>query len=380
MSRTVFILGAGASAKAGAPVMSNFITIATELARSGQLSETDQEAFNLVFKARTQLQSVFSKATVNLNNVESLFGAFEMATLLGKLGDLKSEEIKRLAPSIVRLISRTIERRLLLPVKRGNSMDMPEQILAPVPYPEFGELLKELVSGTTRGAYSPPVSVITFNYDLALDFALFREGIPISYCLNAEHPAGGIDFLKLHGSLNWARCSTCHAVIPWGIDEYLRKYSWGPFIETPNVLLEVSAHFGALNHCNLPIVSDPVIVPPTWNKGKYHAELASVWKSAAQHLAEAENIFVIGYSLPGADEFFKYFYALGSVGSAILNTFWIIDPAADDVGARFGEILGSHAKSNDCFKAQRLEFGAAISAIRDRLGLGGARARGASYR
>jgi hypothetical protein len=38
-----------------------------------------------------------------------------------------------------------------------------------------------------------------------------------------------------------------------------------------------------------------------------------VWRTAAQHLSEAEHIFIIGYSLPETDQFFRYLYGLGTV-------------------------------------------------------------------
>jgi hypothetical protein len=41
--------------------------------------------------------------------------------------------------------------------------------------------------------------------------------------------------------------------------------------------------------------------------GNAHTGLSSVWRAAATHLAEAENVFIIGYSLPDTDEFFRYF-------------------------------------------------------------------------
>ena len=59
----------------------------------------------------------------------------------------------------------------------------------------------------------------------------------------------------------------------------------------------------------------PVIVPPAWNKADYHHTLSKVWSRSASELEEAEYIFVIGYSLPPTDAFFKLLYALGTVGS-----------------------------------------------------------------
>ena len=81
-----------------------------------------------------------------------------------------------------------------------------------------------------------------------------------------------------------------------------------------------------LTHCDVPRSRDPVIVPPTWNKTQYHHEIAAVWQNTARHLSEAENIFVVGYSLPERDQFFRYLFALGTVGDALVRRFWVFDP------------------------------------------------------
>ena len=73
-------------------------------------------------------------------------------------------------------------------------------------------------------------------------------------------------------------------------------------------------------------------------KTEYHNSLSIVWKKAAQLLSEAENIFVIGYSLPESDSFFRYLYGLGTVGDFMLKRFWIFDPdQSGAVKSRFEE-------------------------------------------
>ena len=90
---------------------------------------------------------------------------------------------------------------------------------------------------------------------------------------------------------------------------------------------------------------EPVLVPPTWNKTEHHSALSSVWNRAARELGEAENIFVIGYSLPLSDAFFRYLYALGAVGEATLKRFWVFNPDnSGEVGDRFVKLLGPGAR------------------------------------
>jgi len=83
----VFILGAGASREAGGPLMGDFLDHAEELSHN---SDVDHEAFDLVFRGIKELQVVHSKAFLDINNVESVMAAFEMAKLFGRLGDMAS--------------------------------------------------------------------------------------------------------------------------------------------------------------------------------------------------------------------------------------------------------------------------------------------------
>jgi len=62
---------------------------------------------------------------------------------------------------------------------------------------------------------------------------------------------------------------------------------------------------------------------------------------AAVVLSQSENIFVIGYSLPSTDSFFRYLYALGSQSKTLIQRFWVFDPDKHGkVEARFREMIG----------------------------------------
>lgn len=106
--KTVFILGAGASVGAGVPVMGNFIDVAEDLMRGADLGP-DKHAFDLVFKGIRNLNRVFEKSALDTRNLEAVFVAFEMGKLLGRLGDLSTDELQNLPNAMVQLIVRTIE-------------------------------------------------------------------------------------------------------------------------------------------------------------------------------------------------------------------------------------------------------------------------------
>jgi hypothetical protein len=130
--------------------------------------------------------------------------------------------------------------------------------------------------------------------------------------------------------------------------------------------LDIGSLLHKFDHCGKTVEADPVIVPPTWNKTQHHADIAGVWRTAAAHLAEAENIFVIGYSLPPTDQFFRYLYALGTVGDVRLKRLWVFDPdTSGALEARFRELLGP--TSTRRFEMKPKRFSEAVEVIRTAL-------------
>jgi len=336
MSEIVFILGAGASKEAGAPVIADFLDKAEELLKSGK-SDKYKEDFERVFDARSKLPAVHSKAQLDLDNIESIFATLEMGRLVNRLPNIESASIKPLLVSIRRLIVKTLEQTISYPV-RGR------RLLPGNSYHQFASLIKDLV------AKGHACSIITFNYDYALDYALNFNGIAADYCLSETKKEGVIPLIKLHGSLNWARCPKCGDIIPWYIKDYMARINPMVLDETINeyVYLGIGAqlHKSGIKHCGTDVEPDPVIVPPTWDKTEYHQALSEVWGRAASELSTATNIFVSGYSLSETDLFFRYLFALGSVGQALIKRFWVFDPDMSNVvNERFRNLIGPQIKA-----------------------------------
>ncbi|HEX3069786.1 MAG TPA: hypothetical protein VHX14_14550 [Thermoanaerobaculia bacterium] len=347
MATSVFILGAGASAAAGVPLMANFLDVAQDLFRANKV--LNRESFEIVFDAIGVLPQVHSKAALDVDNVESVFSAFEMAQILGVFGDYRESQISNLDSAMRAVITETVEKSMPLPTKK---VDGHTYVVAPPPYDEFADLVERILE---RGQ---SCSVITFNYDLACDFAFDRNNISVEYALG--DPSPGVPLLKLHGSLNWARCPRCQHIIPWHLSEYLSKRSWPTADLAKTVQLSLSSQLPNMTHCDAAVASGSVIVPPTWGKTSQHLSLTNVWRRAARELSEAENIFVIGYSMPPSDAFFKYLWALGTVGKTRIRRFWVFNPDPT-VGPRFRELVGPAVQSK--FQHIQDTFASAIPAI-----------------
>lgn len=351
MSRTVFILGAGASRESGGPLISDFLDIAYELRRKG-LTGPDAQSFDLVFDAIAELQSIHSKSTLDLDNIEAVFAAFEMLNLFGKqLASFTEEQIQNLGPSIRRVIVRVLETQIRLPVTRSSGAGV--KVEPPPPYQAFANLLMQMQSEDRDS-----VTVITFNYDLALDYAFHFLNVPVDYCLDSANRKGHVQIMKLHGSLNWARFAGNKAAVAWPLESFLSRHSWPLLTPGEPVPLLLASHLSDFKMGDESALPDPVIVPPTWNKTQYQNQIAPVWRRASLHLSAAENIFVMGYSLPETDPFFRYLYALGTLGKVPLKRFWVFDPnPTEEFRSRYEKLLGLRAKNR--FRIFRMAFGEA---------------------
>jgi hypothetical protein len=355
MSNVVFILGAGASKQAGAPLMANFLDVSTDLLRANRVGESKVH-FERVFTAIGGLQAVHSKAQLDLNNIESIFTALELGRIIQRVPGMASEAIAETIGSLKELIVKTLETTIPFPTRKS-------WIGVPKPYEAFGELIKYLA---TEAFPTQTSSILTFNYDVAADMALFRAGLGPNYVIESSpHTNSAVDLLKLHGSLNWATETEGRRIRPLHLHHYFQKYSIMGFEESGEITMPIGSqlreYFGRHAQPPVQVEAEPVIVPPSWNKADYHHALSNVWAAAARHLSEAEHIFIAGYSLPETDSFFRHLFALGSVGKAALRRLVVFNPD-QAVDSRFRSLLGPGALAR--YEFHPLTFEESINFVR----------------
>jgi len=334
MSNIVFILGAGCSNPAGAPLINEFLDTAHRLHTMGEVT-AQSEHFERVFRAIGSLQLVHSKAQLDLNNIETIFNAFEIANTIRKLPGFPPDEIPRVIQSLKEVIVTTIQKTMVFPVVQAR-------LAIPSPYDSFAELLSYL---TLEAKPTQTISIITFNYDVAIDVALYLSGIRYDYCIQ-DTECSGIPLLKLHGSLNWASRTIDNAIIPLTFNEYFKYYRISFPHDRRSATIPIGSqlkeHFS--KHSQQQVNNEPFIVPPTWSKAEHYSSINSVWARAASDLGEAQYIFIIGYSLPETDVFFRLLYALGTVSDAPLKDIQIFNPNPD-IQQRFESMIGPGAKA-----------------------------------
>lgn len=317
---TVLVMGAGASVHAGGPTMMNFLdrAEAVRALHGSNMASKDAEAFDTVFKGAASLQIAQAKSQIDLLNIESLFSAFEMADMLG----IELAGSDRHAEAIRRVIYRTLQYEMALtiePVRRHE-----QWVVTPARYyNEFAGFLESNPGHVLRP------TIITFNYDIGLDYAFYYNAIDIDYGFGTCTARNPIKLLKLHGSLNWA--DTADRVQAIDLGAYIGAMDLTG--ADRRLVVDLTPGLEKLGGDGLPF-----IVPPTWNKWNHQARISQVWSEAAKALKGAERLAIIGYSLPETDQFFRYLFALGVMGDTRIKEVLVVDPAPA-AHHRFQELL-----------------------------------------
>src|SRR5258708_8432292 len=231
--RNVYTLGAGFSADANAPLLYNFLDKSRQLLDdpASGLDDSEREEFATVFEFRRKMAQAREKVKLDLDNIEELFGLVEMQQRLGRSDSkIRNATVYLSAKTLELMISKGTTRQEIIfdpnsqvtgsrEVLQSYEMDTHSGYTPP----KFRLDMYDLFAMLIAGKFDPKDkrahrrnAVISFNYDLVLDHALMRAGIPISYHLPAQHlspPAlgrpEGLPLLKLHGSTNWGVCSKC---------------------------------------------------------------------------------------------------------------------------------------------------------------------------
>lgn len=322
MAKLLILLGAGASKLTGTPLMEDFLDRVHDIA-AGQGAH-----FETVIDLVADLEILHSRSAVSLRNIESVFNIVEMAQLVGHLPGPTVTDAAEAAAAMRQVVGETLEKTCRFPIQDGA-------MSAPKPYDAFANYLR---NRNANGRHIS-VAIITFNYDVALDFALMQSGVPYYYGIADEQDSRGLPLLKLHGSLNWGLCD-CGAV---------RVVTLGEMISTlrlnlatrmsPYMTFPVSQFLGKFEHCPGTALGGPAIVPPSWNKTQHWHSFTSVWKRAAEEVTNAENILVAGYSMPPTDSFFRDLFALGLASRTRVKRFIVANPDKT-LADRFRGLLG----------------------------------------
>jgi hypothetical protein len=332
-NRNVYILGAGFSAPAGAPVVRDFLDRSREFYTEPTSSMDDQERdrFSRVFGFKRSMGQAREKFAIDLDDIEKLFGLVEISQRLG-------EELGKIRDDIVYLIAKTLQLSISWPTG-----ERPRVWFGAKDDPKYLTHLRELGSvfrEETQGRFSVDMydyfaalvcgdlddpelrthrkdTIITFNYDLVCEHALLRLGVQPNYHLRSDSLSGpevqparkAIDVLKLHGSANWGICTNCNRIEI--LPEKLTDDPWG-FRNLVRPRCQANAY-------------QLLMIPPSWDKSEYKEIISGVWAKALEELRQATRICVVGYSMPDADAFFQYLLTLALSKNDALTKLIVVD-------------------------------------------------------
>jgi hypothetical protein len=139
-------------------------------------------------------------------------------------------------------------------------------------------------------------------------------------------PQSTFHLIKLHGSINWFYSGG--EQFP-GEQVYFRLVdSWSPYSDmTQDVSWDGPPPPFDLKTEIKKLLSDkvPLIIPPVAEKSRFYANqtIRSLWGKAREYLAQAEEIYCVGYSLPDTDLTMKLLLQTACAGKA--KTVYIVN-------------------------------------------------------
>lgn len=300
--KTVYILGAGFSIDAGAPLQNNIVEEIFKLhSERNNIIKTEQ--INEFKEFLTNTLSIQEELHYKIP-LEDIFTPLDRC-LADNLSfrNLNVDEIKKKRELIYHLIGITLKNKL-------NNVNKDYVDI-------FAKHLFEHCKHRKNRNYQniDSVSVISTNWDILLDNSLKKiisnsgENAVVDYCcyISSHNPIddtvkpgleilgqGGfnIKLLKLHGSYNWLQCPRCLRVYV----EFNEKIAVNQY-EKKDTCRHCDKNFQKQNSH---ILTSNLIMP-TFLKDFSNPQYKLIWQNAGVELAEATKVIFIGYSLPQAD-------------------------------------------------------------------------------
>lgn len=282
--KDIYLLGAGASADAGAPINRHFLDdnyLDKNLKIKELLSTRDYKRFDII-------RHIAKQIFLNPQDIEIFLNGTSSAIFLGMLPE-KFEELW----GIPHNISEEIKWYMLTIIH----LSLIDSRIKTENLKSYEKFYRKLDANTD--------CVISFNYDLMPDHFLLKEKGELNYHLLEGEVTfsgsdmkifSGIPLLKLHGSMNWLICSNKEcSKISICYDDIAHKVDESGF------------HIKCKN-CSSSLMG--LIIPPLWNKNEIYSNiLQRLWQVARSKLEFANNLFVVGYSLPESDIYARYLLA-----------------------------------------------------------------------
>lgn len=290
MKKVVYFIGAGFSVPAGLPVISDFLFRARDQYFSNQ---ERYSYFNGVFNYIDNLSRAKNYTNVDLFNVEEVFSVADTHELLGK--GIK-KDLEQFIKDVILFHTPDFEKSKQPFNVRKNSFE-----------------------------------ILLGRSDISRKYVSF-----FSTLLNIIFQENG----KRSGVIEY-EYSDINAIREDSNSEYrIVSLNYDNIVE--NSIGFINSNFGGTFKIPLAKLHGSVdgrIIPPTWNK-RIHNELDEDWRNAALWLSEANEIRILGYSLPKTDMYIKHLFSTSLLESKNLQKIDVICLDGDKlVEARYREMF-----------------------------------------
>lgn len=302
--------------------MAEFARVASDIAfdYSNGLSEDVRRKFHNVLGYRAEKRQVYAHVYLDLDNLENLFGLLDMEASLEP-----DETTSRLRDDLIYVLVKTLE--MTYKTNPNVAQELQVHKLAG----DVEEVRRVRREGSIQQQYlgfadalRSQDSILSFNYDTALEEALLATGVAPDYGFGTARWADTTReqlVLKLHGSINFIQTDNGTDVVDF------------------ELLTNPTTQFYQLGK--------PLLVPPTWNKTSPGDPVQAIWSKAWDKLRTATHLVFIGYSLPESDLFFRYLLASALAKNETLQSVTVLDRGGDTLrryGGFFSEALRSQQK------------------------------------
>jgi len=283
--KTVYILGAGFSSSAGAPLgrdlLNSIIDLATEPKRWGEPRRFDEKRNAYLSMLVVSLNKWFGDLKKwDFEQILTILQSWELFNAIAKeKADTDNDEF-------LRTINRYLVWAAILSLKVN-----------------IGENKKKMIYDHFVKSLDDDDAIISLNYDTILEDAFSRNQRWFSMGISSDtsksrltdfySPGKGIPILKIHGSSNLLKCDNEDCRELTSVDRKIAEELLAPEVVSD----DKSPDCRTCEKGNL----RPVIVPPGMNKSLFLQGIEEIWNRAIKELNSADKVIVIGCGLISAD-------------------------------------------------------------------------------
>jgi len=136
-------------------------------------------------------------------------------------------------------------------------------------------------------------SIVTTNYDGCMDESLLDAKVPINTHIGStDNKERNIDLVKIHGSINWTYCDSCHEVKEFDLLSLKQDF------KSDRISYAV---VGICKSCGGQ--RRPLLIPPIGLKFVMFPNLIRLWNIARERIEGADLLIVVGFSFSEADSY-----------------------------------------------------------------------------